>query len=439
MTIPNSVITIDAGAFRFCSGLTSVNIGNSVTEIGSSAFNGCTGLTSVNINDIATWCRISFMSDDANPLFCAHHLYLNGSEVIDLVIPSSVTSIGFAVFTNLTDLNSVTIPSSVTSIGNSAFRGCTGLTSVNIPNSVTSIGYNAFDNCCSLRSIAIPYSVTSIGQFAFLGCSGLNSITVEDGNSTYDSRDNCNAIIETASNVLINGCHNTIIPNSVTTIERYAFANCDALTNIAIPNSVTSIGQNAFFGCSGLTCITIPNSITEIGSYAFQECSALETLNYNAINCADDGLTENGSPFYNLNISTINIGDGVLKIPAFFACGLSKMTSVTIPNSVINIGKRAFYHCEILSDITCLAETPPVISEENCFYPSYTFATLHVPAQSVELYKSTPYWIRFLNIRGDAAEGGSSVDPDYLKCDVNGDGEVNIADVNRVIDAILNH
>ena len=142
----------------------------------------------------------------------------------------------------------MTIPKSVTSIGNGAFDGCSGLTSVTIGNSVKSIGYSAFEGCSGLTSVTIPKSVTSIGEKAFKD-NYLTSIIVESGNTVYDSRDSCNAIIETASNTLIAGCENTIIPNSVITIGDYAFYGCGNLTSVTIPNSVTSIGNRAFYGC----------------------------------------------------------------------------------------------------------------------------------------------------------------------------------------------
>ena len=157
-----------------------------VTSIGEGAFSGCSGLTSVTI-------------------------------------PNGVTTIGNEAFEVCSSLTSITIPNSVTSIGDWAFSHCTGLTSITIPSSVTSIGDYAFYNCSGLTSITIPSSVTSIGGGAFEYCSGLTSIKVDAGNTIYDSRDNCNAIIETASNKLIVGCQNTKIPSGVTSIGQSAF------------------------------------------------------------------------------------------------------------------------------------------------------------------------------------------------------------------------
>ena len=232
-----SVTSIGLGAFAF-DDLTSVTIPNSVTSIGSRAFEEC--------------------------------------RLTSIIIPNSVTSIGEWAFQGCS-LASITIPNSVTSISFESFKGCS-LTSVTIPNSVTSIGGDAFSECSGLTSVTIPSSVTSIAYTAFSDCRGLTSIKVESGNEKYDSRNNCNAIIESASNTLITGCKNSTIPNGVTSIGRSAFSGCSGLTSVTIPNSVTSIGSSAFSYCSSLTSVTIPNSVTSIGNYAFSGCSGLTKI-----------------------------------------------------------------------------------------------------------------------------------------------------------------
>ena len=195
-----------------------------------------------------------------------------------MTIPNSVTSIGEGAFRNCSGLKSVAIPNSVTSIGQSAFRNCSGLTSVTIPNSVRSIGQSAFNGCSGLTSLTIPSSVTEIGRYVFSGCSKLTSITVDADNTKYDSRADCNAIIEKSTNTLIAGCSATSIPNSVTSIEDGAFLACSGLTSVTIPNSVTSIGLFAFEDCSGLKSVAIPNSVTSIGYAAFRNCSGLTSV-----------------------------------------------------------------------------------------------------------------------------------------------------------------
>ena len=182
--------------------------------------------------------------------------FFNCFSLTSVVIPNSVTSIGRDAFGGCDSLKSIVISNGVTSIGAAAFMECDSLNSIVIPNSVISIEDNAFSGCSSLTSIVIPESVKSIGEGAFSGCSSLTSVVVAEGNTVYDSREQCNAIIHTATNTLISGCQNTIIPDSVKGIGDSAFYGCDSLTSIVIPDSVTSIGEAAFMGCDSLKSIT---------------------------------------------------------------------------------------------------------------------------------------------------------------------------------------
>ena len=377
LVIPNGVTSIMEFAFSYCYALTSVTIPNSVTSIGERAFIGCSGLKSVTIPNSVT--------SIGGYAFCIC------SGLTSVTIGNSVTSIGAWAFKGCSGLTSVTIGNSVESIGDVAFSDCYALTSVTIPNSVTSIGNSAFACCSALTSVTIPNSVTSIGDCAFADCSGLTSIVVESGNSVYDSRNNCNAIIETATNTLHSGCQTTLIPNSVTSIGDYAFYGCSGLTSVTIPNSVTSIGDYAFYGCSGLTSVTIPNSVTSIGVGAFWFCSGLTSVTIpNSVTsigycafCACDGLTSVTIPN-----SVTSIEEG-----AFYSCG--SLASVTIGSGVQFIGIEAFGKCPNLLDVYCYAEKVPS-TESDAFSGSYPeYATLHVPAASIDSYKATEPWSWF--------------------------------------------
>ena len=318
----------------------------------------------------------------------------------------SVTSIGNRAFHGCSGLTSVTIPNSVTSIGEYAFYYCSGLTSVTIPNSVTSIGYNAFADCSGLTSVTIPNSVTSIGSSAFSSCSGLTSVTVDKNNGTYDSRDNCNAIIETSTNKLIVGCNNTIIPNSVTAISEYAFFRCSGLTSVTIPNSVTSIGDGAFCDCTGLTFVSIPNSVTLIGYNTFYYCSGLTSVTIpNSITSIGDRAFEGCS-----GLTSVTIPNSVTSIGnyAFYNC--SGLTSVTIPNSVTFIGKYAFEDCSGLTKLVSLAVEPPTCDNGTFKEVDKTTCQLIVPQESINKYKTADQWKEFLNILGYDGVDDVSVD-----------------------------
>ena len=164
ITIPNSVTSIGGeafydyegcGVFEGCTSLTSITIPSSVTSIGEDAFSDCTGLTAVHISDLAAWCNIDFANSDANPLYNAKNLYINGDLVTNLVIPNSVTSIGDAAFANCINLKSITIHDGVKTIGESAFSGCSKVETIYIGNSIESIKNYAFANCNNIFEIEI--------------------------------------------------------------------------------------------------------------------------------------------------------------------------------------------------------------------------------------------------------------------------------------------
>ena len=159
-----------------------------------------------------------------------------------------------------------------------AFKGCDKLEEIVMPKKLKKIDSEAFCGCSGLTELTLPNSVKSIGDGAFADCSGLEKITVESGNSCYDSRDNCNSIIDTETNTLIVGCKNSVIPNSVTSIGNFAFHGCRGLTELILPNGITRIEESAFRGCSGLTELTLPSSVTRIGDGAFGDCSGLSKI-----------------------------------------------------------------------------------------------------------------------------------------------------------------
>jgi hypothetical protein len=395
------VVQIGKQAFLCCRNVTSVTMPNTVVYIRDYTFEYCTGLTSVTFSD-------------------------------------SLKSIGSSCFSGCTALPSVTLPNSTVSIGSNAFENCKLFTSLTIPNSVTTIGYSAFSNCIGLTTVTIPRSVTNIGANPFDRCPDLVSIIVEDGNPNYNSANNCNAIINTSTKVLIAGCKNTVIPNDITAIGSRAFRGCTGLTSAPLPSTVTKIGSEAFANCSNLPSIEIPNGVTTIGSQAFYFCRGLTSL------IIPDAVTSIGfGAFYGCSgLTSMTIPDSVKVIESMLFEACTGLTSINMPNTITSIGGWAFSDCTSLTSLTipdsvkiigagaftcCKGITSFVIPKSVESIGDYAFqvctglvsitsyitdvfetgvgafnkcenATLYVPKGLVSDYQSTAEWNKFTNI-----------------------------------------
>jgi hypothetical protein len=403
-TLGDNIVTIGDDAFYHCSQLASVNIPKKLCEIGTRAFYGCSSIPALTIprgverigDNAFQGCSSlnTIVVEDGNKKFDSRDncnaLIQTETNTLMLgsaksFIPNTVTAIASEAFNGNVGLTSITIPKSVTNIGSDAFSGCSGLVSIiveegnptydsrdncnalietakdylikgsnnsRIPQSVQVIAPYAFSYCSGLTSVNIPSAIKSIGENAFQGCSGLNTIVVEEGNTVYDSRNNCNALIETAKDSLMLGCKNTSIPDGVTVIAPNAFYNCSELTSIAIPNGVTTIYEYAFYGCTGLTFVSIPNSVKAIRGATFSGCQALST--------------------------------------------------VVLGNSMELIESFAFLGCASLQNVYCYAEQVP---DAHGMYGNLVFSgvdlsktTLHVPATSLEAYRAEDPWMYFGSI-----------------------------------------
>ena len=339
VTLPQSVKSIGTSAFENCYKLTSIDIPQKVTAIPYKTFAGCPSLKSVNI-------------------------------------PSNVTSIGEYAFDDCITLANVTIPSSVTSIGEGAFFNCYALANVTIPSSVKSIGDLAFHRCTSLETVIFPESATlgtqsfplNTAQILYTKDASTGNVTVTKVEAGTQTSIEIPETIDGGTVKIIgaNAFENCdtftsiTLPQSLTSIEDFAFAHCTALQNINIPQNVTNIGVSAFFQCKSLTSITIPSGVTSINDVAFAHCTSLKSIE--------------------LPDHLVSIG-----VSAFTYC--TSLESVVIPAEVTSVGFRAFSYCTSLESV---AIPMNVISVENGAFDGCTslkavFAKEGVPLESASV------------------------------------------------------
>lgn len=357
-----------------------------------------------------------------------------------------VNQLGYRAFYDCDKLLSIDLDGcSIDTIGKEAFANCNNLSYVVMPAFTWYIGERAFANC-AFSDLIIPRSLRKIYSNSFSGCSNLERIDVDEDNDVYDSRDNCNAIIETASNTLLLGCQNTKIPNGVTSIGDYAFYGCSRLTSITIPYSRTSYGNYAFYGCSRLASMTSTNTVVSFGDWVFSGCTSLKNVKIgNSVVSVGRGAYSGCTGLLSVRIgsSLTNLGEDVFYgctklasiivesdntkydsrndcnaivetatntllvgcqntvIPnsvtsigecAFCACPV--LTSITIPSSVTSIGKEAFNGCRNVTTITCLSLTPPTLGS-SAFQSVPRNIPLYVHESAVPAYQAAAQWNEF--------------------------------------------
>ena len=348
------------------------------------------------------------------------------TNLVSVTLPNSITQLDWQAFYHCYSLTSILIPSSVTTIGD-AFTSCTGLEQIivdsenpvydsrdncnaivekstnkiiwgckntSFPSSVTTISFGSFSGCSGLTSVVIPTSIISIEGNPFISCESLAEIIVEEGNAYYDSRNDCNAIIETATNKLVSGCQNTIVPDDVITIGEWSFYGCSNLTSITIPNSVTKIEGTAFHSC-GLVSVSLPENLTEIGQWAFHSCTHLISISI------PNSVTSLGAQafIYCYSLVSASLPNGITIIPHGLFQSCRNLTSITIPSGVIYITSYAFLGCHRLASLTILSETPPMLDESlgDIFVDVNKSIPVYVPYGTRSVYQNADGWNEFTN------------------------------------------
>ena len=376
------VTTIKKYAFNNCNSLKSLVIPETVNYFEDEVFDSYEGFENVYyLGTIESWLDISFETTSSSPMHSALYFYIKdnnnnwytpkeiviadtvknikdfsfyGFEDLEtVVIGNSVETIGVGAFCVCSSLQKVIIPNSVKRIEFIAFSSCVNLKEVKLPESLEVIGMDAFSRCESISEVYIPSSVTSIGSNAFSEDYGIKSIVVDKNNKVYDSRDNCNAIIETKTNTLLLNCDNSFIPETVTIISDEAFNNCGPIEKLYIPKNVVSISKDAFSNLYGVKEIIVDKDNKVYDSR--DNCNAIIETNTNTLLFACDNTI--------IPSSVTSIGD-----LAFSNC--SDIKHIIIPNSIKKMGQFPFHGCYSLEKVTILSNS--IKTDIGSFdFPSY--------------------------------------------------------------------
>ena len=375
------VKTINGNAFRN-SGITTVYLPPTLTEIVNSAFWDCSDLEVIRV-DVGNTTYDSRNKCNAVIKTATNKLVMGGNKTV--------------------------IPSTVKSIGESAFRGRAKLTSLGLHDAVEEIESFAYAGCTALKSAFIPAGVRYVGRGVFIRCENLKYINVDEKNERYDSRFDCDAIIETQSATLRAGCSNTIIPGNILTIYEYAFEGIN-IESINIPASVTTIDERAIYNCALLGSITVDEKNSVYDSR--DNCNAIIKTKTNEliVGCYNTVIPNGVKSIANYAFEEVgHLGDVIIP-PSVTSIGDyafkgSFLTGVYLPPSITSIGKYAFAWNSGIKEIVACMTTPPTIAETTFTSDIVENAKLIVPPDTKAKYQAAEYWKKFKTIE-EGTRGG---------------------------------
>lgn len=343
------------------------------------------------------------INSDSTSVTVARGAYVGLTNV---TIPASVTFEGksYAVtgvadnaFYSCADMKSISLPSSLKTIGGSAFRSCTSLTEFTIPSKVDTIGGYALANCDALTKVTIGKALKcNLTYTLFYSTPSLATIIVESGNPRYDSRGNCNALVETATNTLIVGCKGSTIPSTVTEIAGQAFYHVTSLTSVNIPGTVKKINNSAFQECENLQTVTIGNGVEHMGTWAFHSCKSLTSI------AMPNSITSFGYGCFHscTNLVSVTLPNNMTELPIYMFVSCKSLKNITLPSTMTYIGYESFENCSSLENITI----PPSVTEIDhyAFFDCTSLKSIYLPASvtKISVYDGYGYRNSFAGCTG---------------------------------------